>query len=83
MNCPKCRTENSETNKFCRECGTKLSSICTRCGARLIPGDKLCGKCGQKLAGPAETEITISDIDGERKYVTVLFSDLSGYTAMS
>ena len=83
MKCPKCRTKNSETNKFCRECGAELSLICIQCGARLLPGDKFCEKCGQELAEAAETEKAVSDIDSERKHVTVLFSDLSGYTAMS
>ncbi|PLX49078.1 MAG: hypothetical protein C0611_10435 [Desulfobacteraceae bacterium] len=32
---------------------------------------------------PKETKATRIAADGERKHVTVLFSDLTGYTAMS
>ncbi len=71
------------TRKFCRECGTKLALVCPKCGTENLSDDKFCGKCGQKLE--IETTPTSKEpaIAGERKYVTVLFSDLSGYTAMS
>lgn len=49
MKCPKCRTENPETNKFCRECGGSLSKACSHCGTKVLPQDKFCGKCGQPL----------------------------------
>ena len=84
MKCPKCQTENPEKKKFCHECGAKLSSLCTRCGVEILPSDKFCGECGNKIEGLTEetTKLT-ADFEGERKHVTVLFSDLSGYTAMS
>ncbi len=44
---------------------------------------KFCGKCGKKMEGRQEIERPGLAIDGERKQITVLFSDLSGYTAMS
>jgi class 3 adenylate cyclase len=50
MKCEKCRTENPEENKFCRECGAKLLMTCPQCAAELVPGDKFCGKCGHKLS---------------------------------
>ena len=46
------------------------------------PQYKFCGECGQKLEEAVTSKIEPS-IEGERKQVTVLFSDLSGYTAMS
>jgi class 3 adenylate cyclase/tetratricopeptide (TPR) repeat protein len=49
---------------------------CTKCQFDNPEGAKFCIECGHKFGeGPA--------IEGERKQVTVLFSDLSGYTAMS
>ena len=54
MKCPGCKTENPDTRKFCRECGSKLSVICSQCSSENLPGDKFCGECGQKLPIPAE-----------------------------
>ena len=102
MKCPKCQTENPDTRKFCRECGSKLLVLCSKCNSKNLPGDKFCGECGHDLKEPKEappidyeqsrsyapesqTDTIPSApglIDGERKHVTVLFSDLSGYTTM-
>lgn len=54
MICPCCGSSNPDTNKFCGQCGSLISST-------VIPG--------------ASGE--------ERKQVTVVFCDVSGYTAMS
>ena len=81
MKCPKCQSQNPEGKKFCGKCGASLSSTCPHCSAVVPPEDSFCGECGQSLSaappGPA------SSPDSERKQATVLFSDLSGYTAMS
>ncbi len=85
MKCPKCQAENHEARKFCRECGEKLILLCPKCDSENIPGDKFCGECGCRLdkPGPIREEKLQPEADGERKHVTVLFSDLSGYTEMS
>jgi len=49
MKCPGCQTENPETRKFCRECGSKLILSCPDCGSENLPGDKFCGECGNSL----------------------------------
>jgi len=49
MRCIKCRTENPETNNFCRKCGAKLSQICPQCTTEVQPDDSFCGKCGHDL----------------------------------
>ena len=82
MKCPKCQTENPETKNFCRKCGAKLSLQCPQCGSEYLPGDEFCGECGQKLEEKQVVE-KIPSVEGERRHVTVLFSDLSGYTAMT
>jgi class 3 adenylate cyclase/tetratricopeptide (TPR) repeat protein len=44
---------------------------------------QFCGKCGSKLT-TLPIELSHEETKtGERKYVTILFSDLSGYTAMT
>jgi class 3 adenylate cyclase/tetratricopeptide (TPR) repeat protein len=83
MKCPKCRIENPDDNKFCRECGTTLLFTCAKCGNEFQSDDRFCGKCGQKVVAEAKEETTQLATEGERKHVTVLFSDLTGYTAMS
>jgi class 3 adenylate cyclase/tetratricopeptide (TPR) repeat protein len=54
MKCPECQTENPETKKFCRKCGTKLSSVCPQCGSECLPGDEFCGDCGHNLGVPSK-----------------------------
>jgi class 3 adenylate cyclase len=83
MRCPKCQLENDERSKFCLECGQRLELECPQCGKILPLLAKFCNQCGQKLEEVAEAEKRVPEADGERKHVTVLFSDLSGYTALS
>jgi len=54
MKCPKCQTENPDENRFCRECGSKLSQTCPQCSAEVLLSDKFCGKCGNTLSKPPE-----------------------------
>ena len=84
MNCPKCQSENREGVKFCEQCGEKMELECPECKAR-IPLDKIfCGECGHHIKKPDQSEKTLpSKKAGERKYVTILFSDFTGYTALS
>jgi predicted ATPase/class 3 adenylate cyclase len=79
MKCPECQTENPETRKFCSQCGAKLSLVCPQCDFENLPDDRFCGGCGQSL----EATEKVPTAESERKQVTVLFSDLSGYTALS
>lgn len=83
MKCPKCSIENPEGLTFCGQCGAKLERICPNCNFPNPYHFKFCGECGQKLAASDVIGKVELSIEGERKQVTVLFSDLSGYTAMS
>ena len=83
MRCPKCQFENREGAKFCKECGVNLELACSKCGSLHEPGSKFCDECGNSLTQESQNNITQSTHDGERKHISVLFSDLSGYTAMS
>jgi len=96
MKCPKCRFENPDGVKFCGECGAKMEKICPQCNFSNPPGFKFCGECGYDLRRPEQATprdgsepvadgilTTSGEVEGERKYVSVLFSDMSGYTTMS
>ena len=118
MQCSQCQHENAAGQKFCSECGARLTLSCPACNASNLPTSKFCGECGAKLtpapasavpmgeapaappslptperfASPeaytprhlAEKILTSkSAVEGERKQVTVMFTDVSGFTAMS
>jgi hypothetical protein len=94
MRCAICEHENPLGIKFCGECGTRLTLLCGACGASNAPTQKYCGECGHKLTHAASAEPsrlqagtdapTGSSLpEGERRYATVVFSDLSGYTALN
>jgi class 3 adenylate cyclase/tetratricopeptide (TPR) repeat protein len=76
--CPNCQFSNPPKFKFCGECGHDLSESTESTPSEFIePGTQ-----------PTEFQIdkispTTGEIEGERKYITALFSDMSGYTAMS
>jgi class 3 adenylate cyclase/tetratricopeptide (TPR) repeat protein len=82
MKCPECQFENPEGAKFCNGCGCKLELVCSECGKGNPLGSRFCNKCGQRLDWVLE-EKTLPEVESERKHLTVLFSDLSGYTAMT
>jgi len=85
MKCPECKFENREEAVFCGECGSslQLEVICPNCGSKPPRGQKFCDKCGQGFGEVQEEEKAVPEAEGERKYVTVLFSDMTGYTALS
>ena len=56
---------------------TQAADACSRCGAALTPDARFCAQCALPV-GDAPTPVA-----GERKHVTVLFSDLSGFTEIS
>jgi len=80
MKCPKCQFENIEAAKFCLRCGESLTLRCFKCSKELPLLSKFCDECGQKLEGVLEAEQEMDK--AERKYITVLFSDLTGYSEM-
>ena len=86
----------SQGKKFCHECGSDLILACPKCSSEILPSDKFCGVCRHDLrAAPPtipnkpsdrktlEEKKPLPSSDSARKYVTVLFSDMSGYTALT
>jgi class 3 adenylate cyclase/tetratricopeptide (TPR) repeat protein len=76
-------------------CGTALAQRCPSCGTEQPPGAKFCIECGTQLTGAASGAATTGAATTpaaratpgtavgpeERRKATVLFADLSGYTA--
>jgi class 3 adenylate cyclase/tetratricopeptide (TPR) repeat protein len=120
VRCATCRAENPASQKFCGECGARLSVACPGCRHPNPAGQKFCGECGGPLSpptahasapalalegGPGSAQAspwrdaapaaytpkhlaekilsTQSAFAGERKQVTVLFTDVSGFTSIS
>lgn len=81
MKCIKCNFENRTEADYCEECGAKLEIQCPECGTLIPLGRKYCGKCGSTLVATAKS--SPPEFDSERKHVTVLFTDLSGYTTIA
>ena len=55
------------------------SSVCPSCGEESPSGFRFCGACGSRWPRVAiET-----DLEGERRWATVLFGDLAGFTHLS
>lgn len=88
MQCSSCGVLNDAGRKFCRECGQRLAAACPACGTPYLPEDKFCGECGASLtAAPpavaAPANQTEAHHSTERKFVSVLFVDLVGFTPYS
>src|SRR6266571_2086852 len=96
MQCPTCRHDNPEGQKFCGECGARLSAAVPGAPSTPIssapatpPGppavsDRFASPAGYTPKHLAEKILTSKGaLEGERKSVTVMFTDVSGFTAMS
>src|SRR2546422_10416069 len=91
--CPACQAPNPPTNKFCSECGQRLAGAALAAAPASAPAVAAPPVAtSTRFASPeaytprhlAEKILTSKGaIEGERKIVTVMFSDVSGFTAMS
>jgi len=76
--CPNCNANNPSQYKFCGECGFDLKKA-----KEASPADDSDQRSSIPESASHEIPTVPTAIKGERKYVTALFSDMSGYTAMS
>ncbi|HET8976379.1 MAG TPA: adenylate/guanylate cyclase domain-containing protein, partial [Solirubrobacterales bacterium] len=88
--CPSCAAENPERARFCMSCGAELAPRCPSCGAENPAAARFCIECGTEMApsapaaGAPEAPAVPAGPEAppeERRQATVLFADLSGYTA--
>ncbi len=93
--CPRCQHENRVGARFCEQCAAPLARFCTNCGTQLPDSAKFCPGCahpvtatGAAAAQPGSSEHAAAqrplsaETAGERRHATVLFADISGYTAL-
>ncbi|MBI2562501.1 MAG: AAA family ATPase [candidate division NC10 bacterium] len=87
MKCAGCGFEAQSGFIFCPKCGSKLPAACPSCGSLCSSDFAFCPKCGVRLAAvvPAEQPTRAAEggtAEADRRPVTVLFADLSGFTAL-
>jgi class 3 adenylate cyclase len=86
MVCPACGAQAHGDARFCSACGFRLPAACPGCGSPVQPSDRFCEQCGIALRAAASQTPRPSLGDssaGERRHVTVLFSDLVNSTAIA
>jgi class 3 adenylate cyclase/tetratricopeptide (TPR) repeat protein len=81
--CGSCGAENLVGKKFCTECGTALAFACPACGAAIAGTEKFCGDCGAPLGASVASAPDAEAPVAERRFVSVLFADLVGFTSVS
>ncbi|MBI4514166.1 MAG: AAA family ATPase [Gemmatimonadetes bacterium] len=76
--CPACGVSVQEGAKYCASCGAPLDvhdvTSCGACGQRNPKGAQFCLACGAPVGSVAQAE---------RRVVTVLFADVSGFTELT
>lgn len=79
IECPVCGHQNGSEQRFCGNCGHSLLKKCGSCGVENTPNFRFCGNCGESL----EPVLEIRQPTEERRWATVLFADISGFTSAS
>src|SRR5690348_16870083 len=71
----------------CAQCGATLGKRCPHCQESLPHHAHFCLACGLALpkspVEPPSASLAQLESSGERRSATILFSDLTGYTAMN
>ncbi|MGZ2378092.1 adenylate cyclase [Sinorhizobium medicae] len=99
MNCAGCGLEIQGGFAFCPKCGMRQPKSCLGCGYPCPSDFAFCPKCGAptndagaegKPTSRAASALTVKikqpalpAVDADRRTITILFADLSGFTALS
>jgi len=78
MRCARCQADHAPGAKFCPQCGAGLPRPCPACGHANDAAAKFCIECGSALGPERASEPRPAD----RRQASVLFADISGYTAL-
>ncbi|MBP6776452.1 MAG: zinc ribbon domain-containing protein, partial [Piscinibacter sp.] len=84
--CSACGQGNADEARFCAQCGSALARACAGCGTLLAAQQRFCTQCGRPAEAPEASAAPAAELAadaGERRYATIVFSDLSGYTALN
>ena len=86
--CSTCSSTARPGDRFCASCGSQLEARCAACGTTLPEGARFCPACGLAQVQPGDAVPTKPDTVGqhhgtERRVVSVVFTDLVGFTASS
>ena len=83
VKCPICQSDHEDNVRYCNHCGSRLRAPCAACGHPNPPETRFCLQCGCEVEDFREDEDDGGVGESERKQVTVMFCDLSGYTEMT
>src|SRR5262245_26046457 len=92
MACAGCGFDGSPDFAFCPRCGRKLPAPCPACGTLCEPDFAFCPRCGTARSGAAPAAGTREPAartkdpaarEADRRQVTVLFADLTGFTTLA
>ncbi|MGH0029361.1 MAG: adenylate/guanylate cyclase domain-containing protein [Myxococcota bacterium] len=72
LHCRRCGRACTPEDRYCSECGSRIPRACDDCGFPNAHDARYCVRCGAEQSIPQD----------ERKFVTVLFADIEGSTAM-
>ena len=81
MRCAACGHDNEIGSRFCDECGATMAVACPSCGEANRPDGRFCKSCGAPIA--ADAPKGQQPATAERRLVTVLFTDLVGFTTFA
>ena len=91
-NCAGCGSEVLPTSSFCQSCGRPQASACPGCGFVCASDFAFCPRCGAARgagaatgagAAPRPPATGHADHETDRRQVTVVFADLTGFTSLA
>ena len=91
IHCSNCNAVAADGKRFCGDCGAALPLRCGACGRRTAAAKSSCAHCGAELAVTRATPSALvaprpgqtATVQGERRHLTVLFSDLVNSTQIA